>query len=684
MSPSLLYRSDMERWQTGVAELENMFVHVQGAVSNRSGTQYIATSRNTAGPPRLIEFVYNNEQSYVLELGEHYIRIITEGSYITREDGSILEVATPYTQETLLKLRYAQSADVMTLTHPAYPVYNFSRRGLRDWSLEEVIIGTKLTPPKISVTVTNGNAGNTGTSPGVSHTDYSYAVTAISTSGHDESELSNIVTVSAFNLGYCNQYGNYNTISWKALPEVDHYRVYRKYAGSWGLIAATADLTFDDKNYAPDTAQGPPQHNNPFDKNNPVAIAYIQQRRVFAGSDSQPQTLWLSRSSNFTNFDTHTPVVDDDAITATISSQKVSEIQHLVAMADLLLFTGSALWKIGSGNQGGTHKAITPSDFIALPQIYIGCAEVPPLPVNNDVLYVESKGSHVRDLQYDLYSDLYDGNDLSVMADHLFYGYTIRDWDFAQFPYDLLWACRSDGVLLGLTYLKEQQIQAWHTHSTPKGLFRSVAVVPETNDYGATEDIPYFVVERELQGQKRYMIERMVSRQMGPENNDIARGWFVDCGLRYEGEAVSSVSGLEHLEGESVSANINGHPFPSLLVQNGRVTLPMAGSVVTIGLAYTAHMKTLPLALGQPPIFSRRKRVSKIFTTLYQTYGLQISVENTKREPIGPQDVNTDGTGLFFTIPKGSWGQGGQVDFYQDKPLPCTITTLQPEIEVGD
>ncbi len=735
MAPLVGYRADMEKWHSGAAELTNLFVHVQGGISNRPGTQYVGTSRADASgpPPKLIAFIYNNTQSYVLEFGDRYLRFISNGAYLANADGSPYELATPYSIGDAFWLRHAQSADVMTLTHSGYPAMNLSRHGELDWTLEVISYSAGIeAPSSLVASAVEGNAANTGTTPGVSKVTYEYAVTSVSNERNTESNATlapsqtemttqtqtvtdpvtgrtSTVTsqipvevgrfVTNYNIGYYTNYGNYNTLSWPAVTGADYYNVYRRFAGQWGLIGNTTSLSFDDVNYAPDTENGPPAHRNPFDGgNNPVSVTYFQQRRVFAGSLAYPQTVWMSRSANYTNFDIHTPVVSDDAITATIASQQVNTIKHLVPMADLLAFTGTGIWKI-SGGQTGTP--ITPSNFTAIPQMFVGSSDVQPLPINTDVLFIENKGSHIRDLQYDWYAQIYQGNDLSVLADHLFYGYTISDWSFAQFPFNLIWAVRSDGTMLGMTYLKEQNVMAWHQHRTEGGAFQSVAVVPEENGYGAIEDTPYVVVKRSLAGRQSYTIERIQSRQLGMENDDITRSWFVDCGLRYEGKEIGTVSGLGHLAGATVSACIDGRGFTGLTVGNdGTLTLPRPGSVVTVGLPIHARAVTLPLDLGNPPQFARRKRVSKVYASLCNSSGLSVSTDDGKTfhgldgqgaaaGPSAPNPYQKKDTGpalisgLTMRIPTPNWTQKGSLILQTDQPLPVTVTSISVDVELG-
>jgi len=148
--------------------------------------------------------------------------------------------------------------------------------------------------------------------------------------------------------------------------------------------------------------------------------------------------------------------------------------------------------------------------------------------VSNIALFIQEKGSVVRDLAYSFDVDGYQGSDLTVLANHLFQGYQLVDWSFTVVPYSAAWAIRNDGTLLTLTYLRDQQVFAWSPQPTD-GKFESTCSISE-----GTEDAVYFSVQRTVGGQLKRYIERLSSRQF---NSDID-AFFVDCGLSYDGRNV--------------------------------------------------------------------------------------------------------------------------------------------------
>ncbi|NIF51406.1 hypothetical protein [Burkholderia sp. Ax-1724] len=381
------------------------------------------------------------------------------------------------------------------------------------------------------------------TSGTVAHTptEYQYVATTIGANGTTESLPSSVASCSGATLSRVGGASNVLTIE----PEdgatmFNIYRTAEVEGGSpptgalFGFIGSVtaqgSTMTFVDNNITPDFSNCPPQENNPFENgNNPGASTYFQQRQVFAGMANQPDGLSLSKSGDFLNMDYSSPSKDDDAIQATIASQQVNAIKHLLPMTSLIALTASGAWRIDGGTQS---SVITPSQFDAVPQAYNGCSDVPPIVINYDILYVQAKGATVRDLSYNFYVNIYTGTDMTVLSKHLFDGHQIVEWAYSEEPYKVIWAVREDGALLSFTYIKEQDVYAWCRHDT-NGLFKSVCSISEGN-----ENAVYFVVERMVKGQIVQYVERMASRIMGGDPSvgvpaDLSKAWFVDCGRQY-------------------------------------------------------------------------------------------------------------------------------------------------------
>jgi hypothetical protein len=257
----------------------------------------------------------------------------------------------------------------------------------------------------------------------------------------------------------------------------------------------------------------------------PGVVSYFQQRRAYANTQNQPDTMFFSQPGAFNNFDTRIPVVDSDAITATPFAEQVDGIQFMIAMSvGLVTLTGKSAWQIeGTGSSTFNPQAITPANIQGLPQAFNGCnSQVVPIKVNYDILYVQALGSRVRDLQYNFFTNLYTGTDITVLSTHLFDGQQIEEWAWCEDPLKIAWAVRADGALLSLTFMKEQEVTGWTRHDT-QGTFWSVCSVSEPPVNAA-----YFVTSRQRPDKPlAYYIERLDNRIW----NSVEDPWCVDCGI---------------------------------------------------------------------------------------------------------------------------------------------------------
>jgi hypothetical protein len=237
----------------------------------------------------------------------------------------------------------------------------------------------------------------------------------------------------------------------------------------------------------------------------PAVSTYFQQRRIFAGANNRPLTLIGSRVAYYNNFDVSNPVVDSDAYEFTIAAQEVNVIRHMVPMpGGLVIFNdGGVVQLTGGSSNPNNPAAVTPSSAVIVPQSYYGAADITPIVINYDILYVQSEGPIVRDLSYNFFVNIYTGTDLTLMSSHFFYPRVLIDWAYQDTPNKIIWAVRDDGLLLSLTYLKEQEIYGWAQHQTA-GQILDIESVRE----GSTDAV-YFVVLRN----GNYCIERLADRQ---------------------------------------------------------------------------------------------------------------------------------------------------------------------------
>lgn len=438
---------------------------------------------------------------------------------------------------------------------------------------------------------------------------------------------------------------------------------------------------------------------------NPTVPALANQRLILAGPVNSPGQINASQPGAYYNFNSSEPIVPDDAIQQTLVAGQLNTIQSMVPMpSGLIVFGDNLSWLVNGGSPGSPFSA---TSLVANPQAYNGAAKLPPIVASSDILYVQAKQSVVRNLVYNFYTNVYTGADISILSNHLFYGFSLLEWCWSEEPFKLVWAVRNDGQLLCLSFLKDLEIVGW-AHSDTQGLFVSVASLTETTLSIGNVDAVYHVVRRQVQGQTVNYIERFVELTY-PSNYRSA--WQVDAGIGYSGAAATTFSGAQHLGGMAVTGLADGvvinftMPISGTFVFGGGGTAGLTGianaSIVTVGLSFLPQLTTLPLDLGEPTVQGKRKKVSAVTVRVRNALGLTAGRVPSTGPGTSTQTVMKDlvlgsvgtmsnqlVTGLVTsdarTIVDPQWDVFGQYTIEQPNPYPASILGVIPEIELGD
>ena len=722
LDQALWGRIDLAKYDSGARAMLNVYSRAQGGADNRGGLEFIREVKDSTTECRLFSFQYSTEQSYILELGDEYMRFYQDGglvllpsapsaydgattydkgdfvsvssvNYYSRVDSNtgnapasspdewypltddIAEIPTPYAIADVWDLTFEQQGDLITITGWNYDPAELARLDNHQWTLTDIVFGSNVTTPtgiSVSSNVTEGK-------------DWYYVVTAEDPDTGEESLQSSTGTVdgpSTWNVG------DEVTISWTAVTGIETYSIYKQSNGIFGWIGSTGDTSFVDDNIEADLTITPPDEQLPFNGtgNKPRASAYFDQRRVFAGTSNQRQSFWGTQIGRYSNLNVSAPTRDDDAFNFSLVGGRtgksgVHEILHIVSGTDLVFFTTGGEWKISGRSD---VDAIGPKNILARPQSFHGCSDrCGPLPVGDTILFVEGQSAKVRDLLYTLEVDKYSGSDLSILAEDLFEGYTILDWAYQKKPHSIVWAVRSDGKLLGFTYKREHEVWGWHLHETD-GLFESVEVVSE-----GSRDSLYCIVKRTINGSDVRYVERLNNRTF----TNIEDAVFLDSALTYTGSAATTISGLDHLEGETVNALADGNVVTGLTVTSGAITLAAAASTVTVGLPYTSRIETLPFEIalgGGANSQGRRKTINKVIMRVLKSRGFQVGpdVDNlmdasSLRTGAAAGSALEPFSGLLVSNVTPTWGEDVGVVFQQTLPLPMTILSVSPIATVG-
>lgn len=448
------------------------------------------------------------------------------GSYTS--GGTVAEVyrlIVNYDDVDLPLLKFTQSADVITIVHPDYEIQEIARTSDTSWTLTAVTLAPTVQPPTITTTATTGPTRTGGVD---------YYVTSVDAETGEESETtlvtSNVATPSV---------GTPATLALSQPatgPRAGSYKIYRDdNDGAYfiGTVAESGGINnkFADTGIPLDLDTAIPINPNVYDATDeyPGAVGLVQQRRAFGQTNDEPEEIRLSRISAYKNFITSSPLTDDGPIKFKLAGTKINKVKHILDVNGLpVVFTQSA--EIALEGDGG---ALTP--FAVNPKTYSrnGCSDLMPLVVDNTAVYVQARGTIVRDLLFDYTADGYKGNDLTILNSHLFDGHTIVDWTYAQTPHSIIWAVRDDGVLLSLTYIRDQNIRCWTRHDFDGGIVENVCAVPE-----GTEDALYLVVRRTINGRSVRYVERMQTRLIDDRKDMI----FMDSALSYDGRNTTATT----------------------------------------------------------------------------------------------------------------------------------------------
>lgn len=690
IGPALYGRADQTKYATGLRTCRNFFVMRHGGVANRTGSEFIAEVKDSDAETYLIKFVFNDDQTYIIEAGDQYFRFYRLGIQL-ESAGSPYEIATPYVTTDLATLKFVQSGDIVTITHPDYEPRELSRTGHTSWALNTITFAPTISAP----------TGLNVAASGAGATVYRYVVTAVKAETFEESVASAV----ASDAGDPASSTNGHNMTWNSVSGAAEYNVYMEYpldSGSYSFIATTVSAGFTNTGIQPDASIHPPSARNPFSGagNYPRTATYYQQRRMFGSTSNNPELVEGSRSGLPKNMTKSSPLQEDDAVTLTIKGRKVNEVRHLIEVDSLVILTSGGEFVV-EGDADGVLRANQPPNIRQ--KSYNGASEVTPAIIGNSIVYVQARGGILRDFRQDL-EEGSKSKDLSIFSPHLFDGYTITRMDYAQIPHSIVWCVRDDGVLLGLTYLREHEVWGWHKHDTD-GVYEDVCCVPE-----GSEDAVYVIVRREIDGQTKRYIERFASRRVEDvavdarfldaflsydgRNADAttlslstAGGWtrddeltitaasgspFVsgDVGnvfvlregdeeIRVEvasytsatvvtgypdrdvpaalrgvatsdwGRAVDSLAGLDHLEGCEVGILADGNVLTPQTVTSGAISsLGRAYEVIHVGLPYVCDFETLDLDVNGEQVRDRKKNIRAV----------ALLVENSRGGFIGPDE----------------------------------------------
>ena len=728
LSPRLDGRNDLAKYSAGCATVENMVIYPHGAAARRPGTQYVASVKTPANKTRLIPFEFSTEQTYILEFGNQYIRFYRNNGQI-ESGGSPYEISTPYLTAELFDIKFAQSADVMYLTHPNHQTRKLSRTGHTSWTLA-------------AVEFTNGPYLDTNTT-----------ATTISLSHHTVG-TGRTMTASAVT-GINSGSGFLTTDVGRQIRFRDGYGIITAFTST---TVVTIEILIDmgSSSSSTDWSLGAFSTTTGF----PSCVSFFEQRLVFAASINNPQTVYFSKSGDYENMDANIggTVADDDAIIYTIASNQVNAIRFLTSARTLIIGTAGGEFVVSGG---GDNSPITPTNIMIKKQSNHGAANVDAISVGNATLFLQRAKRKIRELAYNFDVDGYIAPDLTILAEHITEG-NVVEMAYQEEPLAIIWCVRGDGQLIALTYQREQEVVAWHRHiiggvfGTGDAVVESVAVIP-TDD---SEYELYMIVKRTINGATTRYVEYLHTFNFDQTDNtsfnyldsqlDLSKsqttltagisatdttipvasisGLSASGKIKIGGEIISYagisslnltgctrgqnittatshtsgdtvkevvniIAGLDHLEGQTVSILVDGATHPTKVVASNQITLDRFGTDVKVGLSYTSILKTMRIDAGSQDGTSqgKTKRIYEVTARLFETVGVEVGpdLNNMERIPFRTSADPMDQGIPPFTGDKevefrGNYDTDGFMMVRQTQPLPLTLLSLYPRLITND
>lgn len=749
-SPIVQGRVDSDRYLTGANKVVNYVPLIQGPVTRRSGTRYVAEVKDSTKATRLIEFEFSVTQAYVIEVGHHYFRFCKNNAQILSV-GVPYEISSTYDESDLFQLKFTQSADIIYITHPDYQSRKLSRTGDTAWTLTllDLLDGPYLNTNTTSTTLTPSAATGTGVTLTAS------AVTGINGgAGFASTDVGRLIRI--------------------------------KEGSTWGYVKITAFtsttvVTVTVVNTLTNTSAKAAWRLGVYSATTgyPATSTFHEDRLGFAGSPGSPQRIDLSNSGDYENFAPTAndgTIADTNAIGFTLNSSDVNVIRWIESdEKGLLAGTVSSEWAIRPSSQG---EALTPTNVNAKQSTNIGSADIQPAKLSKGILFIQRFGRYAREMNYFYDVDGFRASDLTTLAPHIA-GNSFVEISYQKSPYSILWAVREDGVLAGMSY--ERDLDAlrvgWHRHiiggfSDAEGTaakVESVAVIPSPD---ASREEVWMIVQRYIDGQSVRYIEYM--NKFFEDLDEQRDAYFVDCGLSYDqpktitaitvgpdgmitvtsathgfsngneilidgvfgttelntntytvadvatntftlkdengvyingidfdayisgGEArkyITTISGLDHLEGETVSVCGDGAAQPDKVVASGAITLTTKSTTVHVGYGFQSDVQLLRLEAGAADgtALGKTRRTHRAAFYFYRSLGLKVGMDFDSLSPMifsSISDILERATPLFSGIKsveiEADYDTENQLCFRQDQPLPSTILAIMPQMHTED
>ena len=661
LSPRLNGRIDMDKYYNGASLINNFIVLMHGGLTKRPGTRFIREIKTSTGSnsgARLIPFVFSKTQAYVLEFGHNYIRFYKDEGIIVSSGTTPYEISTTYTAAQVDGLEFVQSADVLYIVHESHPPRKLSRTGHTAWTISDVDF----------VDGPYNNTNITSTTVYASGTTGSVTVTASSS------------IFAATDVG-----------RWIRMKSPDKWGAAEITGYTSGTqVTATVHADFEIENSGSGNATKDWRLGAFYTGNYPTKVTFFEERLFYANTSTHPNTVWGSSTSDF---DTYSPtdrdatVNADNSLTFTLSTDQVNQITGMYGGRYLHLFTKDGTFNLSSGS---ATQGLTATTVQVVNETKDGAADKRVIPASKSTLYIGKNKKRLREFAYNIDYDSFTSPDMSVLSEHLGFG-DFEEAYFQTYPNMVLWIRRGDGKLIGFTYYRAQEVLAWHQHTIAgtNAKVKSLAVIPGVGD---AADTLYMIVERTINGATKQYVEFMEQEYREANGDTKDDAFFLDSALTYSGGSTSTITGLDHLEGQTVTVLNNGAVESTKTVSSGSITLTNATTKCHVGLAYNAELESVNVEPKSQygTTQGKRGRIDKAIFRVFETVGLKAGPTSTNvdvvpfRTTTSTMSATTPKTGDYTFLMPATYSTENKLYVKSDTPHPCTISAIMIQMSTYD
>lgn len=736
-------RIDLAKFTSAARELQNCIVMPYGGFVRRNGTVYMGACKDSGNAVALVPFIYSTTTRYILELGDGYMRFWNGGVGDQIMSGSaVYEISTPWSASQLFELHYAQDDDLMYFCHPDVARQKLTRLTASTFDLSAVVdeIPPLLEENKTTKTIAVSNAaigtGRTATASAATfeaghvgsyfqlrhardanYVELDLTATATSTAmvvegdwrletsgvwvgeievqqrSQDGSTWETVVKVASDKESNYIRTGSQEKdremrIEVTAWTSATDARAYLENVNSFGngLIKITAvgsstSATCDVVETLLSTDATPYWSEGAFStlRGFPRTVGLFDNRLWYGGTSYQPQVFYGSEIDEYETFPVGT--LDTDRLRYKLGGRTQNAIQWILGQQDLFIGTTGEEYRLGTGDSEQTLvPSIVPKRRL---QSNRGSERIQAIMAGDVALFVQKGGRRIREYVYDVAQNVYKSPDLTVLSEHMTKGGIVQ-MAFSQFPYSILWAVTGDGNLISMTYERDQEVAGWTRHVTQGGSFESVAVIP-----GDGNDEVWTTVKRTIDGS----VVRYMERIDPAEWTDSTEYFFVDCGVKYDGSSTSTISGLDHLEGQTVQVLGDGVYFGDYVVASGAVTLESAVTTASVGLKETTRFKPMKFDIDNVVGNSQGqwKKLSKVEVLMQDSLAPDVYDELGSKYVLKFRDMADETStpipafsGVKETTIKGRAKEDPYFILVADQPYPLTVRAVLARYEITE